>query len=199
MATRRSRMDGASASRHESTSRELLDRARRGDADALARVMERCLPRLHRWAHRRLARWVRTAADTTDIVHDAVLGTVRQFSGFEPRGRQALSAYLRAAVQNRIRDEHRRFKRRGVPIPAAEALVDRGPSPFESAAASEARTRYRTALARLSLADRRLIVAHVDLGYSHAQIGCMTGRTPNAARMALQRAVHRLAELMRDV
>jgi RNA polymerase sigma-70 factor, ECF subfamily len=199
MATRSSRTESASASRHESTSRQLLERARRGDADALARVLEQCLPRLRRWTHGRLARWVRTAADTTDIVHDAVLGTVRQFSGFEARGRHALSAYLRAAVQNRIRDEHRRFKRRGISVPAPEALVDRGLSPFDSAAASEARTRYLTALARLRPGDRQLIVAHIDLGYSHAQIGCMTGRSPNAARMALQRAVHRLAELMRDV
>lgn len=199
MATRSSRAKGAPVRRHESTSRQLLERARHGDSDALARLLERCLPGLRRWAHGRLARWVRTAADTTDIVHDAVLGTVRQLSGFEARGQQALSAYLRAAVQNRIRDEHRRFKRRGLSIPAPETLVDRGPSPFDSAAASEARTRYRTALARLSPGDRQLIVAHVDLGYSHAQIGCMTGRSPNAARMALQRAVHRLADLMRDV
>lgn len=199
MATRPSRREDASPPPHESTSRQLLERARHGDPDALGRLLERCLPQLHRWTHRRLARWVRTAADTTDLVHDAVLGTVRRLSGFEIRGRHALSAYLRAAVQNRIRDEHRRFERRGPSTSASEAMVDRGPSPFDAAVAGEALARYRAALARLSPRDRELIVAHVDLGYSHAQIGCMTGRSPNAARMALQRAVHRLAELMKDV
>jgi DNA-directed RNA polymerase specialized sigma24 family protein len=43
-----------------------------------------------------------------------------------------------------------------------------------------------------------LIVAHVELGYSHAQLGCMTGRSSNAARMALRRAIGRLAERMRE-
>ena len=199
MAARSSRREDASPPPHESTSRQLVERARQGDSDALGRLLERCLPRLHRWAHGRLARWVRTAADTSDLVHDAVLGSVRHLSGFEIRGRQALSAYLRAAVQNRIRDEHRRFKRRGPSIGTSEAIADRGPSPFDAAAAGEELARYRAALARLSRRDRELVVAHIDLGYSHAQIGCMTGRSPNAARMALQRAVHRLAGFMKDV
>jgi DNA-directed RNA polymerase specialized sigma24 family protein len=38
----------------------------------------------------------------------------------------------------------------------------------------------------------------MELDYSHDQLGCMIGRSPNAARMALRRAVGRLAEQMRD-
>ena len=61
-----------------------------------------------------------------------------------------------------------------------------------------AEMRYRAALASLNTSDRELIVAHVELEYTHAQIGCMTGRSPNAARMALQRAVGRLAARMAE-
>ena len=58
--------------------------------------------------------------------------------------------------------------------------------------------RYRSALARLSPLDQMVIVGHVELEYSHEQLGVMLGRSRNAARMALHRAVRRLAEEMRD-
>jgi RNA polymerase sigma factor (sigma-70 family) len=170
-----------------------------GDADALGHLLGRYLPRLARWAHGRLPRWTRSAADTTDFVHDAILGTLRRLPTLETRSRHALAAYLRAAVRNRIRDEHRRFHRRGKQVDGLDRLADGQPSPFERASTNEEIARYRAALARLRRRDRELIVAHVELGYTHEQLGCMIARSPDAARIALQRAIHRLAHLMRDV
>jgi RNA polymerase sigma factor (sigma-70 family) len=180
------------------SSRRLLDRARVGDRAALGRLIGRCLPALTRWAHRRLPQWARTAADTTDLVQDAVLRTLRQTRTLDVRSRHALAAYLREAVQNHIRDEHRRIARRGVQETLADSLLDREPSPLDRVLTREQDARYRAALARLSPRDRELIVAHVELDYTHAQLGCMTGRSANAARMALDRAVRRLAARMRD-
>lgn len=176
----------------------LLDRSRTGDRAALGRLIVRCLPALTRWAHGRLPQWIRTIADTTDLVQDAALHTLRQTRTLDLRSRHALAAYLREAVHNRIRDEHRRIARRGVHDTVAETFVDRGPSPFDRALTQEQDARYRSALARLSPRDAELIVAHVELDYTHAQLGCMTGRSPNAARMALERAVRRLAAQMAD-
>lgn len=176
----------------------LIDRARIGDRTALGRLIARCLPAVTRWARRRLPRWARTAADTTDFVHDAVLRTLRQSGTLDLRSRRALAGYLRQAVQNRIYDEHRRIARRGVHDALSDGLVGRDPSPFDQVMALEHDARYRSALMRLNPRDRELIVAHVELDYTHAQLGCMTGRSPNAARMALERAVRRLAALMRD-
>ena len=180
------------------SSQRLLDRARIGDRTALGRLIGRCLPALTRWAHGRLPLWTRTAADTADLVQDAVLRTLRQTRTLDLRSRHALAAYLREAVQNHIRDEHRRIARRGVHDTLADTLVDRGPSPFDQALTQEQDARYRAALARLGPRDRELIVAHVELDYTHAQLGCMTGRSRNAARMALERAVRRLTAQMRD-
>jgi RNA polymerase sigma factor (sigma-70 family) len=127
-----------------------------------------------------------------------VLQTLRRGGALDLRSRHALAAYLREAVRNRIRDEHRRFARRGIHDAPPETLADTGPSPLDRTLIREKDARYRAALARLSPQDRELIVAHVELDYTHEQLGCMTGRSRNAARMALERAVRRLAELMRD-
>lgn len=180
------------------TSDSLVARARLGDASALGRLIAQSLPALRRWARHRLPRWARSAADTSDLIQDALVRTLRRIDGVDLRGRRALAAYLRSAVRNRIRDEHRRAARRGMADAVADTLPDRRPSPLDRAIGAETLARYRAALARLRQSDRELIVAHVELDYSHEQLACMTGRSPNAARMALQRATSRLAQLMRD-
>lgn len=180
------------------TSQRLLARARHGDAGAFGQLVARCLPDLRKWAHRRLPRWVRSAADTNDVVQDAVLGTLARLDAFQPHGRRALASYLRTAVRNRIADEHRRAARWASSNDAIEALPSDAASPLQQAIGAETERTYREALAALSMRDQQLIVAHFELDYSHAQLGCMIGRSPHAARMALTRAIARLAARMRD-
>lgn len=177
------------------TSRWLLSRARRGDSNALAILIDRCLPDLRRWTRGRLPHWLRASADTSDLIQDAIVRTLSRLDAFEPDGRGALAAYLRTAVRNRIADEHRRAAR-WVPAPL-EGLTSRDASPLDLAMGAETERQYRAALAELSRRDQELIVAHVELDYSHAQLGCMIGRSPNAARMALCRALTRLTSQLR--
>jgi RNA polymerase sigma-70 factor (ECF subfamily) len=176
----------------------LLAGARRGESGALDQLIAGYLPALRRWAHGRLPRWARTISDTADLVQDALVRTLGRVHGFEPRGRRALAAYLRVAVRNRIRDEHRRLGRHPRLAALNDTLADPVSSPFDLAVANRMEERYRTALAALSSRDRALIVAHLELGYSHEQLGCMLGRSREAARMALRRAIVRLADRMRD-
>ncbi len=154
-----------------------------------------------RWAHGRLPKWVRTASDTADLVQDAVLQTFKRLDRFEPRGHKALQAYLRRAIQNRITDEIRRSAR--VVTEDAEAAARQPaltPSPLDAAIREEAWARYRAALERLRPDDRMLIVGRIDLGYSYEQLALVSGRvTPDATRVALRRAIVRLAEMMANV
>jgi hypothetical protein len=149
-----------------STSSRLLALAGRGDEGALALLVARCLPD------------VRCGIDTGDLVQDAALRILSRLNAFQPQGRRALAAYLRATVQNRIADEHRRAARWVVSETRADELPANGPSPLHHAIRAETERRYRAALAR------------------HAQLGCMIGRSTNAARMALARAIGRLAGRM---
>jgi RNA polymerase sigma factor (sigma-70 family) len=167
------------------------------DDRSLETLLLRCLAGLHRLAHGRLPRWVRSIADTADIVHDVVLRSLRRVGSIEAENDRALAAYLAEGVRNRIRDEHRRLARRGFAGELSPSLADDRPSPFDLAAHDQLERRYRAALARLTPADRALIVGHVELDYTHDQLALMTGRTRNAARMALHRAIRRLAEAMR--
>jgi DNA-directed RNA polymerase specialized sigma24 family protein len=81
----------------------------------------------------------------------------------------------------------------------SDVIVDAHPSPLDAVVSKEQENRYRAALDSMSPCDRELIVAHLELDYTHEQLACMTGRSPHAARMALQRAIRRLVERMRDV
>jgi len=77
-------------------------------------------------------------------------------------------------------------------------LPDPRPSPLDRTMSRDLEARYRAALSRLTPGERDLVVGHIELAYNHAQLGHMTGRSPHAARMALRRAIARLAILMRE-
>ena len=180
-----------------STSVKLLLRARSGDRGALEHLYERLAPGLMRWARGRLPRWARGMSDTADVVQDTLVNALRGLDGFEPRRRKALQAYLRQAVRNRIRDEIRRSERRPLSVPLEDVGVASPVSPLEFAVEAENVERYRQALGRIDESDRELVVARLELGYSYEQVALMARKaTPDAARMAIKRALLRLAEEM---
>jgi len=188
---------GRQADRSARESASLLLRARAGDRAAIESLFNRYLPRLRRWAHGRLPRWARRFADTGDIVQDAFLRTFRRLDRFEPRGDLALQAYLRQAVVNRIRDELRFAHRHPSPEAIDTAHPADGPSPLDEAIDAEDRERYRRALERLGDEDRELVVSRLELHYNYDQIALVTSRaTGNAARVAVRRAMVKLAEEM---
>ena len=181
------------------SSRELLAGARAGDREALEHLCARYLPRLRRWARGRLPVWARDRFDTDDLVQETLSRTVGRLEGFETRGDGALQAYLRQALLNQVRDEVRRAAHRP-PAPAdPPERVDPGPSPLEEALGRETVQRYEAALAGLREEDRVAIVTRIEMGCSYLEVAEALGKpTADAARMAVSRAVVRLAEAMGD-
>lgn len=176
---------------------QLLQRARAGDRAAVDALIARYLPRLQRWATGRMPTWARDVADTDDIVQEAVLRTFARIGEFESRHEGALQAYLRQAILNRIRDELRRAAIRTPSIELDPDRPDPGASPFEHAVGTEMAERYEAALSSLSNDDREAIVARVELGGSYEEVAVALGKsTADAARMAVGRALLRLAEAM---
>lgn len=178
-------------------SQELLRRARAGDGQALDRLLQRYLPSLHRWAHGRVPRWARNAVDTTDIVQDTVLHTLRNLGSFEPQREGALLGYLRRSLLNRIRDRFR-YAARHPTQELSDTVADTGASPLQFAIDVENRRRYDDALTRLAPLDREAIVGRLELGYSYEQLALVLKKpTPGAARVAVRRALIRLSDEMR--
>jgi RNA polymerase sigma factor (sigma-70 family) len=179
---------------------DLLAQAKAGDTDALNRLFARFLPALRRWASGRLPHASRDLMDTDDLVQETVWRAIKRIDKFESRHEGALLAYLRQAIFNRIRDEVRHRKRKPAPAELDDNTGDNSASPLDEAIGHEAVERYEAALARLRPEEREAIVARVEMDSSYEDMARALGKpSAAAARMAVSRALVRLAEEMRRV
>ena len=179
------------------TTVELLARARGGDQSALNRVFEREIPRLTRWARGRLPQWARNGFDTDDLVQDTVVQTLKRIDVFEHRADAALQAYLRRAIMNRIRNEIRREHRHPGPRSLDGDAKAGDLSPLEALIGKETVDTYDEAMEQLKPEEREAIIGRVELNLSYAELAEALERpSPDAARMAVGRALLKLAKLM---
>ena len=177
--------------------RDLLRSAKDGDEKALAEIMGRYLPRMKRWASGRLPLHARSLLDTSDLVQETLLRVLQGLDRIEVRGPGAFQAFVRQAVLNRIRDELRWAKLRPGPEGVPETIADRASTPLENAIGADVLDRYERALADLSEEERELLHLRIELDFDYDAIAAMTGRpSRDAARMAVQRALARLADRM---
>jgi RNA polymerase sigma factor (sigma-70 family) len=177
---------------------DLLVRIKSGDHEALDRLLERCMPALRRWAHGRLPSSARGMVETADLVQDAAIATMRRLDTFHVQHQGALQAYLRQAVMNRIRDLMRQRRRRPDQTGLPEGLADDRTSPLEAAIGADNMARYDAAVGRLKEADREAIVCRIELQYTYEELAVILNKpTADAARVAVTRAMKRLAEEMR--
>jgi RNA polymerase sigma-70 factor (ECF subfamily) len=181
------------------TTIELLGRVRAGDMAARERLVERCLPPLRRWARGRLPDYARDMLDTEDMVQETVIAALKHLGSFEARREGALQAYLRQALLNRIRDVSRYKLRRPMQTALPDNPVDAGASPLDQAIGRENTERYEAALKRLRDVDREAIVGRIELQYSYEDLAVALGKpSAEAARVAVTRAVYRLAKELAD-
>ncbi|HKH73807.1 MAG TPA: sigma-70 family RNA polymerase sigma factor [Vicinamibacterales bacterium] len=174
---------------------ELVVRAQAGDRHAVEALLQRSIPQLKRWAHGRLPAAARNTLDTGDLIQETVLHVFRRLDTFQPRHVGAMQAYLRQSVLNRIRDEVRRIGRHPASCELPDDVPSDEPSPWEHAVKAEAVSRYCEALTMLSPRDRQLVVARIEAQWTHDEIARHFALpTPDAARMAVSRALRRLLD-----
>ena len=174
----------------------LLLRAKSGDEQARDELFARYLPRLRRWAHGRLPAHSRSLLNTDDLAQDVLCRAIMALEKFDPRHEGAFQGFLRQIMVNRVRDEVRTARRR----PTHELLEDAhfagDPSPIELAIGREAFERYEAALERQKPHERELVVAR-ELDFSNDEIAILFNKPSSAAaRVAVGRALVRLAEEM---
>jgi RNA polymerase sigma factor (sigma-70 family) len=177
---------------------DLLARAQAGDASALDALITRYRPRLVRWATGRLPAYARGLAETQDLVQETLVQAFKKLAHIEVRGEGALQAYLRQVLLNAIRMELRRVRRRPVGTELEGDIESDEASPLEHAIGGEMLDRYDSALEALRLEDRELVIAHVEFHFSNQELATSFNKpSANAARVALQRALLRLADEMK--
>lgn len=175
----------------------LLLRAKSGDEQAREELFSRYLPRVRRWAHGRLPAHSRSLLNTDDLAQEVLCRAVVSLDKFDPRHEGAFQGYLRQIMLNRVRDEVRSARRRPTPELLEDEHIADDPSPIEHAIGREALERYEAALQRLKPQERELIVARCELDFSSEEIATLFDKpTPAAARVAVGRALVRLAEEM---
>ena len=190
--------DTGSSSSSES---RLLEQVRQGSHGAAEVLFERYRSWLRRWTRGRLPRRGRGSVDTSDVVQETLGYTFTRLDWFESKRGSAMRAYLRRVAENRIRDELRRATRRRDAIVREQPLraSEDGAPQLRRLVESDAWGRYLDGLRRLRPRDRRLIVGRVELGYNYRQLALLERlSSPDAARMALRRAVVRLGDVIGD-
>ncbi len=137
--------------------------------------------------------------DTDDLIQETLLRTIRQVDNMHSRREGAFQVYVRQVLLNRIRDEARRPKR-VLPLPEdGPEPVDPSASPLETLIGKGTLERYEKALERLSDGEREAVVARIEFGGTYRELAEVLGKpSADAARMAVARAMIRLAEEMGD-
>jgi RNA polymerase sigma-70 factor (ECF subfamily) len=176
----------------------LLERVRAGDDDALEALLVRLLPRLRRWAHGRLPVSQRGMLETADIVQAVAAKAVRRLTDIDIEHSGALGYYLRQAIANEIASIWRKHSPWQTSV--GESLEEEMTSPLDRLIGAERIQRYEAALQRLPPAERETIVGRFELAYDYDDLARFLGKpSVGAARVAVHRAVKRLAEQARHV
>jgi RNA polymerase sigma-70 factor, ECF subfamily len=176
---------------------DLLRGAKGGNREALEMLLARYRPRLERWASGRLPAYARSLLDTGDLVQETLLKALERFDSIELRGPGAFEAYVRQSVLNRVRDQIRWARHREGSEEISEDLSDSLPSPLENAIGADVVRQYEAGMAQLTEEERQLLHLRIELDLSHEEITAMLGRpNANATRVAIQRALHKLGQLM---
>jgi RNA polymerase sigma-70 factor (ECF subfamily) len=161
----------------------ILDRARRGDLDALGTLWADYNPQLIR-ALRKHA-----LISVEDVASDVWLDVGRGLEHFEGDG-DAFRRWLFTIGRRRAIDELRRTARRRVaPRPVPDQTAGLAPAGDESTIATE---QLHALLGSLRPATAQAILLHIGLDLSPAQVATLTGRSAANVRMLVHRGLNEL-------
>lgn len=190
----------------------LIRQAKAGDADALNALFRKYSPRVLQIVRLRLSPSLRGKLESQDIVQDAFTRAVKSFESFEVRHEGAFLHWMGELVRNAINDRYDQFRaqkrdaRLENPIEPAErtdssissSLPGNDPTPSRVLENREDILRLSDALDKLPPEARDVIIFRDLEEQSFAEIGELTGRTEDAARMFYARAKAKLTGIFQD-
>jgi RNA polymerase sigma-70 factor (subfamily 1) len=191
----------------------LLHLVQTGDTDALNELYNRYLMRVLAAVRARLGAELRGKLESWDVVQDALLASLKNVQSFDQTSEGAFLNWLAKVVENRIRDrldyfraekrDHRLEKNMVAPRSAESSapldIPERSsvPTPSKVLILSEDLARLEKAMDQLPAESRELIVAVKIEGRTYDEIAQPLGKTPDAIRMQVKRALLALANAFR--
>ena len=175
------------------TERELLERAQRGDLDALEEICEREWRPVYGIVYQA----VRNVGEAQDLTQEVFLRALRSLPRYRDMG-VPFGAYLGTIARNMIRNRWRQRRPHLVSLDEAAGEPSRGESPEEHALNSADADSVRRALTALSDDHYTVIRLRIFEGKSAAETGRAMGRSADAVRQLQHRAVVALRAQLRE-
>jgi RNA polymerase sigma-70 factor, ECF subfamily len=191
---------------------KLLEQIEAGDCQALDQLLTRYQPELLAFVNRRLDPKVRARINSSDVVQEAQLEAVRRIGDYLKRRPMPFHLWLRRTAYQRLLNLHRDHRRRarrsvdrevGLPdetsAQLARPFIARDSSPSARILAREQAEQISAAVAKLSEADREiLLMRHVE-HLPYEAIACLLDIAPATARQRYGRAMIRLQRVLCEV
>ena len=195
----------------------LLDRVRKGDADAVNGLLERHREAIRRMIDQRLDRVVQQRVDASDIVQDVLIEANRRLGDYLANPTMPFQLWLRHMARDRLIDAHRRHRvaasrslDKEVSLEAAGAadrsranlageLADRELTPAAVATWRELERRFAAAVEQLEEDDRQIVLLRHFEHLTTAEAAQVLGLSKPAAGMRYLRAMRRLRVLLEGV
>jgi RNA polymerase sigma-70 factor (ECF subfamily) len=172
----------------------LMARVRDGSVAAFQALYERH----HRALFNFLLRFSADRLTAEDLLQETFLRVYIHRESYRPTA--AFRTWLFTIARNLALDHLRRGGIVGESAgeeDRAAALPDPSPSPLRHVEAGEELRLLEAALQQLPPGQREVLLLSRYAGLSHTEIAEVTGRSPEAARVALHRALGRLRDLLR--
>ncbi|MDZ4771986.1 MAG: RNA polymerase sigma factor [Planctomycetota bacterium] len=170
-----------------------------GGSSLRARLLQ-ALPVLTRFVRRRMGPALSARESSSDIVQSTCRELLRSASNFEDRGEASFQSWMHGAAEHKLQNRARHWgaqRRQG--SGAAEDLAAEEPSapdssrPSHDAQLSEEVERLQRAFAELSPEHRHVLQRSQIEGASHAEIAAELGKSADAVRKLLSRAMAALS------
>ncbi len=196
--------------------RELLNGARAGDAEAVNGLLDRHREALRRMVALRMDRALQQRIDASDIVQDVLVEANRRLQDYLQNPQLPFQLWLRQIARDRLIDAHRRHRvaaRRSVDreqslvAPAhlehstmdlAAQLWDRELTPAAAATQHELARRFQAAIELLEENDREVLLLRHFEQLSNQETAQILGLSEPAAGMRYLRAIRRLRTMLEE-
>lgn len=174
---------------------DLLREAKAGSADALNALYERCAGRVLAFIRLRLGRELRSKLESRDILQATLIKSLDHLSDLKGHETRSLMAWLSRIAEHEIRDRadyyqrDRRDAARELPLDDDAPVRALTRSALSRLILDEQAQRLEAALDALPPAQREVILLRKFEDLSFAEIGARLGKSEDASRMLLARAM----------